>query len=184
MQDPSGFLVSHSSNFTAWGESFCTQFHLRQACQLLPPPSLACIHGDLDFWETPTSPGRMKTCSVKRGRKPGTDHLCPAAPWRTGWGLRARVPGRRCERRNLLQKRTLYFLWCWLGCRLGVKFQGAPAHQFRSSNLQGLPVPQAAFTDEASWGLVLRWLCLPAVFARQTQGAWGPAGEGTTESLH
>lgn len=77
MQDPSGFLVSHSSNFTAWGESFCTQFHLRQACQLLPPPSLACIDGDLAFWDTPTSPGRMKTCRVKRGRKPGTDHLCP-----------------------------------------------------------------------------------------------------------
>ena len=26
-------------------------------------------------------------------------------------------------------------------------------------------------------------VALPAVFARQTQGAWGPAGEGTTGSL-
>lgn len=74
------------------GKSLCTQIHLRQTCQLLPP-SLTCLDGDLGFGGIPTSPGRIKTCSVKRGRKPGPDHLCPVAPWRTGRGLRARAPG-------------------------------------------------------------------------------------------
>lgn len=63
---------------TACGESLCTQIHLRQSCQLLPTSS-AWLNGDLGFLGTLPSPGSVKTCSVKRGRKPGTDHLCSVA---------------------------------------------------------------------------------------------------------
>lgn len=126
-------------------KNLCTQIHLRQSCQLLPL-SLAWLDDDLGFGGILTSPRRIKTCSVTKGRKPVTGHLCPVA----SWGLRARAPGWGCKRRNLLQQRTLYFLWPWVCCCFGVRFQGAPAQQFCSSNLQGLPVSQAAFIEQAS----------------------------------